>query len=198
MSSCQRIREGATPRSVRSFIESNQPYLLKLQSLHLLADSKRFFIPLWALTFIKVWVYSSHLSTWPSEPQTAHLWVQNPWNNFYSEMDNPSLKWQCKWWYDGKFPLGTCIMSCYKKHNGCNKSLKHHLSLLTFADLRKYQRGLLGVIFSCGGSVHFHPGGRDAEIEHRWIDKSGQLGGNSDKWADKCCLCKIMIAVRGP
>lgn len=47
---------------------------------------------------------------------------------------------------------------------GVSKSVKHQLLLLTFADLRKYQRGLLGVIFSCGGNMHFHPGGRDAEI----------------------------------
>ena len=47
------------------------------------------------------------------------------------------------------------------------KKVKHQLSPLTFADLRKYQRGLLGVIFSCEGNMHFHPGGRDAEIERR-------------------------------
>lgn len=50
---------------------------------------------------------------------------------------------------------------------GVSKSVKHQLSLLTFADLRKYQRGLLGVILSCGGNMHSHPGGRDAEIERR-------------------------------
>lgn len=42
----------------------------------------------------------------------------------------------------------------------------------------------------------FMPGAAKAETERRWIDESGQPGGNIDKWADKCCLCKIMIAVR--
>lgn len=44
--------------------------------------------------------------------------------------------------------------------------------------------------------LRFHPGGKDAEIARWWIDESGQPWGNGDKWADKCCLCKITIAER--
>lgn len=45
------------------------------------------------------------------------------------------------------------------------ESVKLGLLLLAFADFSKYQRGLLGAVFSCKGNILFHPGGKDSEIE---------------------------------
>lgn len=60
------------------------------------------------------------------------------------------------------------------------ESVRLGLLLLAFADFSKYQRGLLGAVFGCGGNVDFHPGGKDAETEHGWIDKGGQPEG--EQW----------------